>query len=203
MDQLRVPLGGWLEYGNTDAEFSCCDHHVPDSASLRHVTELYAKFLECLNWQRQAAELGFSAAAVRANARQAERGRLAPDLFATPGYAAGEAAAWAVAHLAERQAVFGHADLVAATLAREPGAVTVEAAERAIAVLERQGALHAARGLDHGRHWTTEAAMAREMPAAVAAFRPLLLTGCRLSENCLGTPRCRRPPGTLTLPAIP
>ena len=41
--------------------------------------------------------------------------------------------------VAERQAVFGHADLLAATLAREPGAVTVDAAERAIASLEREG----------------------------------------------------------------
>ena len=113
-------------------------------------------------WQRQAKTLGFSAAKVRANARKAERNLLGPDLFAGPGYAAGDAAAWAVAHLAERQAVFGHADLLAATLAREPGAVTVDAAERAIAALERDGALHAARGLDHGRHWSTDAALARE-----------------------------------------
>ncbi len=114
------------------------------------------------SWQRQAKALGFSAAKVRANARKAERGLLGPDLFAGPGYAAGDAAAWAVAHLAERQSVFGHADLLAATLAREPGAVTVDAAERAIAALERDGALHAARGLDHGRHWSTDAALARE-----------------------------------------
>ena len=67
-----------------------------------------------------------------------------------------------MAHLAERQAVFGHADLLAATLAREPGAVTVDTAERAIAALERDGALHAARGLDYGRHWSTDAALARE-----------------------------------------
>ncbi len=114
------------------------------------------------SWQRQAKAIGFSASRVRAQARKAERGLLGPDLFAGPGYAAGDAAAWAVAHLAERQAVFGHADLLAATLAREPGAVTVDAAERAIAALERDGALHAARGLDHGRHWSTNAALARE-----------------------------------------
>ncbi|MCY4122755.1 MAG: AAA family ATPase, partial [Acidobacteria bacterium] len=64
--------------------------------------------------------------------------------------------------LSERESVFGHTDLLAATLAREPGAVTVDAAERAIAALERDGSLHAARGLDHGRHWTTDAALARE-----------------------------------------
>ncbi len=114
------------------------------------------------SWQRQAKTLGFSASKVRAQARKAERGLIGPDLFAGPGYAAGDAAAWAVAHLAERQSVFGHADLLAATLAREPGAVTVDAAERAIAALGRDGSLHAARGLDHGRHWTTDAAMARE-----------------------------------------
>ncbi len=114
------------------------------------------------SWQRQAKGLGFSASKVRANARKAERDLIGPDLFAGPGWAAGDAAAWAVAHLAERQSVFGHADLLAATLAREPGAVTVDAAERAIAGLERDGSLHAARGLDHGRHWTTDAAMARE-----------------------------------------
>ena len=114
------------------------------------------------SWQRQAKALGFSASKVLSQARKAERGLLGPDLFAGPGYAAGDAAAWAVAHLAERQSVFGHADLLAATLAREPGAVTVDAAERAIAALERDGALHAARGLDHGRHWSTDAALARE-----------------------------------------
>ena len=106
--------------------------------------------------------LDFSANKVRANARKAERGLLGPDLFAGPGWVAGDAAAWAVGHLSERQAVFGHADLLAATPAREPGAVTVDAAERAIAALEREGGLHAARGLDHDRHWTTDAALARE-----------------------------------------
>ena len=113
-------------------------------------------------WRRQAKALGFSAAKVRAHARKTERGLAGPDLFAGPGYAAGDAAAWAVGHLSERQSVFGHADLLAATLARDPGAVTVEAAERAIAALERGGSLHAATGLDHGRHWSTDAAMARE-----------------------------------------
>ena len=114
------------------------------------------------SWQRQARAFGFSPSRVRSNARTAERGLTGPDLFAGPGWAAGDAAAWAVGHLAEREAVFGHAGLLAATLAREPGAVTVDAAERAIAALERDGSLHAARGLDHGRHWTTDAALARE-----------------------------------------
>ena len=117
------------------------------------------------SWERQAAELGFSAEAVLAKARQVERERPVPDLFTDAGYRAAEAASWAVAHVSEREAVFGHADLLAATLTREPGAVTVEAAERAIAALEREGGLHAARGLGHGKHWTTDAAMTRESEA--------------------------------------
>lgn len=114
------------------------------------------------SWKRQAKALGFSAAKVRADARKAERDLSGPDLFSAPGRVAGEAAAWAVAHLSEREAVFGHTDLLAATLARDPGAVTVGDAEPAIAALERDGVLHAARGLNHGRHWATDAALARE-----------------------------------------
>ena len=75
------------------------------------------------SWERQAAELGFSAEAVRAKARQAERERPLPDLFTDRGQPAVEAATWAVEHLSERQAVFGHGDLLAAALAREPGSV--------------------------------------------------------------------------------
>ena len=131
-------------------------------------------------WQLQARALGFSADAIHANARQAERDRSPPDLFSHPGDAAGDAARWAVAHLSEREAVFGHGDLLAATLGRDPGAVTVTAAERAIAALEHRGGLHAARGLDHGRHWTTDAALAREsetidlMRAGQGAEKPIM-----------------------------
>ena len=115
------------------------------------------------SWERQAAELGFSAEAARAKARKAERP--APGLSEGAAYTAAEAASWAVAHVSERAAVFGHADLLAAVLAREPGAVTVDAAERAIAALEREGGLHGARCLKHDRHWTTDAAIARESEA--------------------------------------
>ncbi len=61
---------------------------------------------------------------------------------AAPPHAA-EAVAWAMAHLSERAAVFSRADLYAAMLAHTPGAVTIEEAERAVAALERGGALHA------------------------------------------------------------
>ena len=122
------------------------------------------------SWERQAAEMGFSAETVRAKARRTERKLPAPDLFTDRRQGAAEAASWAVEYLSERQAVFGHGDLLAAALSREPGAVTVEAAERAVSELEREGGLHAARGLDHGRHWTTDAAMGRES-GAIALMR--------------------------------
>ena len=73
------------------------------------------------SWERQASELGFSGEAVRTKARQAERERPAPDLFASAGYSTAEAASWAVAHVSEREAVFSHTDLLAAVLAREHG----------------------------------------------------------------------------------
>ncbi len=117
------------------------------------------------SWERQAGELGFLPDRVRAKAMRAERERPMPDLFTDRGQPAAEAASWAVEHLSERRAVFGHGDLLAAVLSREPGAVTVEAAERAVSDLEREGGLHAARGLDRGRHWTTDEAMARESEA--------------------------------------
>ena len=114
------------------------------------------------SWELQASELGFSAKTVQANASQAKRERPAPDLFTGPVHTAGEATSWAAEHLSERRSVFRHADFLAAALAREPGKVTVEAAERAAAEFERDGVLLAATGLEHGKHWTTDAALARE-----------------------------------------
>ena len=111
------------------------------------------KFALQETWKLQASMLGFQAEAIHANARQAEPDRTPPDLFTQPGNAAGDAALWAV---------FGHGELLAATLGRDPGAISVARAERAIAALKQEGSLHAARGLDHGRHWTTDAALGRE-----------------------------------------
>ena len=54
-----------------------------------------------------------------------------------------EAVAWAMAHLSEREAVFTHADLLAAALSYAPGTLTVEAIEREVAGLEQAGTLHA------------------------------------------------------------
>ena len=64
--------------------------------------------------------------------------------------------------LSERQAVFSHADLLTATLGLDPGAVSVEAAEKAVGHMEARGDLHAATGTTHGRHWATDAVIAQE-----------------------------------------
>ena len=70
-----------------------------------------------------AAELGFSAEAGHAKARQAEAEHspthFQDDLFTIRDYVATEA--WAVDHLSERDAVFSHADLLAAALGRDLG----------------------------------------------------------------------------------
>ena len=119
-------------------------------------------------WSRQAAELGFSAETVTGHPEERQvnaepqRGSVQAELFSSRNYVAAETAAWAVEHLSERQAVFSHADLIAAALGRDPGAVSVEAAERAIERMEAEGRLHAAKGLSQGRGWTTDAAIARE-----------------------------------------
>ncbi len=62
---------------------------------------------------------------------------------ASPGGAAADAVAWAMAHLAERAAVFARADLLAAALTVAPGTLAIEAVEREVARLEKAGALHA------------------------------------------------------------
>ncbi len=60
-----------------------------------------------------------------------------------PASPASEAVAWAMAHLSEREAVFGRADLLAAALAHAPGTIGMDEAESAVGTLERDGALHA------------------------------------------------------------
>ena len=60
-----------------------------------------------------------------------------------PPSPAAEAVAWAMAHLSEREAVFARADLLAAALAHGPGRTTIGEAEREVARLEKEGALHA------------------------------------------------------------
>ena len=152
-------------------------------------------------WQRQAADLGFDAPALAAQAaaKGAEResagrdaapvlsgadeagaarrdmgreaGRAGPAESTPPGRgpdagiadsAAGRAVEWAVAHLSEREAVFGRTDLLAAALAWNPGKVTVSEAEAAAARLEGAGSLHAARLPGMDGLLTTDRAVADE-----------------------------------------
>ena len=139
------------------------------------------------SWQRQAAGLGFDARAIVADAlsRDAERESITGRAMDTvpreaaaldgavaekepagpdgvPKAPAAEAMAWAVAHLAEREAVFSRADLVAAVLAWRPGAVSIGEAEKAVGDLHRAGTLHAAPALESGDGITTDRALADE-----------------------------------------
>ncbi len=119
-------------------------------------------------WEKQAVDLGFDARAHAAEAASRVAGLEgkgeAREQSRDQGAAreAGEAVEWAVAHLSEREAVFARADALAAALAWRPGAVSVEAAERALGDLERGGRLHTAPGL-HGRDdLATDKALADE-----------------------------------------
>ncbi len=143
------------------------------------------------SWEKQAAGLGFDARALVAGAVVREAGRdsgreNAPERDVDPAPAdavgssaaiaetdptrrepatkepAAEAAEWAMAHLAEREAVFSRADLLAAALAWMPGAVSVEAAEKAVGALEGEGRLHCAPALMGGDGMTTDKALAGE-----------------------------------------
>ena len=117
-------------------------------------------------WEKQAKDLGFDAAALKAEAKT----RSAPAKEAEP---AREAMVWAVAHLAEREAVFDRAALLAGALAWRPGAVSMAGAEREVARLEKTGVLHAADLPGNREVLTTEKAAAaeRETIALVEAGR--------------------------------
>ena len=137
-------------------------------------------------WREQAASLGFPADRIidearerrelsaespdraagadreqgAAGSRNAERGRdagIPHDADPTS-----RALSWAIAHLSERDAVFARSDLMAATLAWKPGAVSVEAAGKAIDAACRDGRLHAAAAFLGGDGMTTDTAIADE-----------------------------------------
>ncbi len=136
-------------------------------------------------WEKQAADLGFDACGLVAQAAK-EAGRTdavreaAPAVEAETGPAAvegkiaspetpaehpdpaAEAMAWAVAHLAEREAVFARTDLLAAALSWRTGAVTIAEAEREVAALEKAGTLLAARLPGAEDRLTTDRAVADE-----------------------------------------
>ena len=128
-------------------------------------------------WQRQAADLGFDARALVFEGVPTTVGR---DIGRESADPAREAVAWAVAHLAEREAVFARTDLLAAAIARQPGAVAIGEAERGVALMEREGALHAANLPVPGESLTTDKALADEketvalMERGRSASRPVM-----------------------------
>ena len=122
-------------------------------------------------WQRQASELDLDARGIVAEARHWQAtfpdqhlSSAGHDREAEPGVTAEaqRAAAWAVAHLSEREAVFARTDLLAATLAWNPGKVSIEEAEAAVGQMEKAGALHAARTPVLGDALTTDKALIDE-----------------------------------------
>ncbi len=148
-------------------------------------------------WDLQAQSLGFSPEPImdRAAEREPETSTWAPAgreaLLSGEEYFVTGAVDWAVEHLSERQAVFSHADLLAATLSQEPGSATVQEAEWAIEALERDGKLHGAIGPEHGRHWATEAAVAREWET-VERMREGKDAGERLMRGWVATAKLHR-----------
>ncbi len=123
------------------------------------------------SWQRQASELGFDASEFvnEARHRQAAYGdrplaRAGQHREAEPGTTAevDRAAAWAVAHLSEREAVFSRTDLLTSTLAWNPGKVSIGEAEAAVTRLEKAGTLLAADYPVPGDSLTTDRTVADE-----------------------------------------
>ena len=73
-----------------------------------------------------------------------------------------QAAEWALAHHAEREAVFGRTELLTTTLAWRPGAVTIGESGKAVDELIKNGILHKAEALESGEGVTTGKALADE-----------------------------------------
>ena len=143
------------------------------------------------HWAKQAADLGFDARGLAAATFGREAGKdvghepgagSGPPKEAEPGEKsdADRAVAWAVAHLSEREAVFSRTDLLAAAISRQPGAISIGDAERAIAGLEEEGKLFAANLPEPGESLTTDKAVADEketialMERGQGASQPLM-----------------------------
>ncbi len=117
-------------------------------------------------WEKQAKDLGFDAGTLAAEAMT----RSVPSREAEP---AREAVEWAVAHLAEREAVFDRSALLAGALAWRPGAVSMAGAEREVARLENTRVLHTADLSSRKDMLTTDKAVAEERENIA-----LLKSGC-------------------------
>ena len=123
------------------------------------------------SWQRQAAALGFDARELVDEARHRQAAHIERPLASAdldrevePGMTteADRAAAWAVAHLSEREAVFSRTDLLTSALAWKPGAVSIGEAEAAVGRLEKAGTLLAADYPVPGDSLTTDRTVADE-----------------------------------------
>ena len=123
------------------------------------------------SWQKQAAALGFDARELVDEARHWQAAQVErplapadPHLEAEPGPTteADRAAAWAVAHLSEREAVFSRTDLLTSALTWKPGAVSIGEAEAAVGRLEKAGTLLAADYPVPGDSLTTDRTVADE-----------------------------------------
>ena len=124
------------------------------------------------HWREQAAELGFDATAIAANAMEKSAGKEGATGIAPPvaGNENTEREAQhrraggrlAVAHLSEREAVFSRTDVLTATLTWKPGAVSILDAVDAVSRLEKDGTLHAANLPVPGDSLTTDKAVADE-----------------------------------------
>ncbi|MDE0030320.1 MAG: conjugative relaxase [Deltaproteobacteria bacterium] len=135
-------------------------------------------------WAKQAADLGFDATALaaqamerslegaekeRAGAREAAGDRQPDaarqgDLFESAARTgpAREAVDWALAHLSERDAVFSRTGLLAAALAYSPGSASMREIEGAVDALKREGHVHEAPALGAGGGLATDRAVAAE-----------------------------------------
>ena len=124
------------------------------------------------HWREQAAELGFDAAAITAEAVEKSAGsEHAPGIDSRAAEnettrmepnTAEQAVAWAVAHLSEREAVFSRTNLLTAALTWQPGAVSIQDAVEAVSRLESNGTLHASNTPVPGDSLTTDKAVADE-----------------------------------------
>ncbi|WP_428102971.1 MobF family relaxase [Candidatus Rariloculus sp.] len=124
------------------------------------------------HWREQAAELGFDAAGIAAEAMEKSAGREDAPGIAPPAAeneytgrapnTAEQAVAWAVAHLSEREAVFSRTGVLTAALTWQPGAVSIQDAVDAVSRLARNGTLHAANSPVPGDSLTTDKAVADE-----------------------------------------
>ena len=136
------------------------------------------------SWQKQADDLGFDAGALvqeaksKSETRDAARTQavdlpesaLAAEAEGNPTDASQKpeksfsrrAAEWALAHVSERDAVFGRGDLLKAALSLAPGEIRIHEVQSDVDSLLAEGRLVATKTLDSDESFTTDKALANE-----------------------------------------